>query len=294
MRARLSAKAMMDGVEIPKALEAQLKAFEDAHKAAYEADLSLDKSRNQIARTGDRINAINEVIAHFEEIDTLEGKITDVKAKITAVEGRITAQRNAAHTESVADTRTRDLQGIDAEIGAAKDALDQARRDQEKLENDIKEAKKEVKAAQNRIEEREKELKDAIATREKELKDAIATREKELKDAIAKSEASQEAQNPDEAKKRDTWNKELRREDGSLKKLSDELSGSDNRLKSLNDELGNRTGDLKKRDDEKTDASDKLEELDAKKPATAQKINDAFDEYKTKASDKRAILNRGG
>lgn len=72
MRARLSAKAIVDDVEVPKVLETQLQAFEKAYKAAYEADSALDKSRNQITRTLDRINEIDKVIAKFEEIDALK------------------------------------------------------------------------------------------------------------------------------------------------------------------------------------------------------------------------------
>lgn len=72
MRVRLSAKAMMDGVEIPKELESQLQAFEDAYKKAHEADFNLDKSRNNITKAYDRINAINEVISHFEDIEKWE------------------------------------------------------------------------------------------------------------------------------------------------------------------------------------------------------------------------------
>lgn len=86
MRARLSAKATIDGVEIPKALEDQLRAFETAYKAAFEADLALDKARNNIAKAGERMNAITEVIAHFQEIQDLEGKIAEVKGKIAEVE----------------------------------------------------------------------------------------------------------------------------------------------------------------------------------------------------------------
>jgi hypothetical protein len=213
MRARLSAKATMDGVDIPKVLEDQFRAFEHAYNAAYEADLSLDKSRNQIARAGERINAINEVIAHFQEIADTEAKITEIKAKITEVEGRIAAQRDGAHTESAVDTRARELQGVDGEITAAKEALENARAAETKLDSDIKEAKKDVRQALERIE----------------------ARETELKQNIKASNDSMAASNTEEVTKRREWQAELDNRTGELKKRDEAKANAEEKVSNLDD-----------------------------------------------------------
>lgn len=264
MRARLSAKSMMDGVEVPKALEAQLKAFEDAYKKAYEADLTLDRAWNQIVRAGDRINAINEVIAQFEEIATLEGKITAINTDITTVEWRITAQRNAAHTESPAEQRQREADGKQGEIDVANREREQAIRESDNHETAKREATKDKRNAEQAVRDEENRIRKEISDRKTVLQDNITKNSWDPTKATAVGE----------------WQDELNGNRGKVKELTDQLTPP-------------YTGSaLVAKNQAVKDAQDVYDGLTAKDAAVQRKITDAEQKVSRLAAEKTAILSR--
>lgn len=278
MRARLSAKSMMDGVEIPKVLEAQFLALENAHKAAYEADLALDKSRNQIARTIDRINAINDVIAHFEEIADLQAKIDDpaswIKKKIQDLEGKITSNTGAAHSENPAEQRQREAEAKQVEIDAAKSVREQAIRESDAHDLAKKEALKDKRNAEQ-----------AVISEEARIRKDLTERQQFLTDEIAKYPAKIAAA------KALTEKTALGNEKTALE---DELNGKKGKVKALTEELTPpHTGpNLVVKKQAAQDALDAYNDLITKDTAVQRKISDADAEWKRLSGEKTIILRR--
>lgn len=278
MRARLSAKSMMDGVEIPKVLEAELQALENAHKAAYEADLILDKSRNAINRTKDSIIDINEAIAHFEEINKLQDKIDDpvngIKKQMVDIQTRIDTQRSAAHSENLAEQRQREAEGKQGEIDVASREREQAIKESDAHDLAKREALKDKRNAEH-----------AVQTEEARIRKDLADREQFLRDEIARYPAKIAA-GKNVAEKTALGNEKTA--------LEDELNGKKGKVKDLTEQLvPPHTGSsLAAKKQAVQDAIDAHNDLIAKDAAVQRKVTDAELKIGRLASEKTAILTR--
>ena len=177
MRARLSAKSTIDGVEIPKVLETQVKAFEAAYQAAYQADLTVDKARNTIDRTITQANAMGDMVTLFGEIEELKQKIGDdtkgLTKKINDLDTKIASNSNAAHSENPSEQRQREAEGKQGEITAANEVKQQAIREGDSHDTAKKEALRDKRSAEEAVLDEEARIRKEISDRKTSLQDQI-------------------------------------------------------------------------------------------------------------------------
>ena len=270
MRARLSAKAIVDDVEVPKVLETQLQAFEKAYKAAYEADSALDKSRNQITRTLDRINEIDKVIAKFEEIDALKWKIGDATSGLTKeiaeLQASIKAAIPAANTENPADQRQRETEWKQGEIDAANRERETAMKEFDAHAANKKDTLKDKRIAVQAVIDEESRIRREILDRKTILQDLITKNSGNSSNAPAITE----------------WQDEINGNRGKVKDLTDQLSHPHS------------GSALAAKKQAVTDAQDLYDTLLGQDTSVSRKVTDAETKIARLSGEKTAILSRAG